>query len=64
MLTSQQTMDTPGFVERHIVADVPPHLADLFEHSESTFTGRLCAAALMLASTNIVVSLVKAILGL
>jgi hypothetical protein len=44
-----------GFVERHIVSEVPPHLADLFDHEEATPTCRLATLALMLASANAVV---------
>lgn len=56
---ADQTMKSPSFIERHIVSDVPPHLADLFDHDEGTHSGRLAALALMLASANIVVFIAK-----
>lgn len=55
MPTKDRTMIPASFIERHIVSEVPPHLADLFDHDEGTHTGRLTALALMLASANIVV---------
>jgi hypothetical protein len=54
MQAADQTMKAPGFIERHIVSEVPPHVADLFDHDEGTYSGRLVALALMLASANVV----------
>jgi hypothetical protein len=47
-------MKASQFVEKHIVSEIPPHLVDLFDHDEGTYTGRLLALALMLLSANIV----------
>lgn len=59
MKAADHTMKSPGFIERHIVSDVPPHVADLFDHDEGTHSGRLAALALMLASANIVVFIAR-----
>ncbi len=61
MTNAELAMKAEGFVERHIVSEVPPHLADLFDHDEATHTGRLAAVALMLASINTVVFLARLI---
>lgn len=50
-----KAMKAESFVERHIASEVPPHLADLFDHDEGTHGGRLAALAIMLASANVVV---------
>jgi hypothetical protein len=54
MQAAGQAMKARSFIERHIVSEVPAHAADLFDHDEGTYSGRLTALALMLASTNIV----------
>lgn len=59
MKAADQTMKAQSFVERYIVCDVPPHVADLFDHDEGTHSGRLVALAMMLASANIVVFIAK-----
>lgn len=59
MTAADQTMKAPSFIERHIVSDVPPHVADLFDHDEGTYSGRLVALAMMLASANIVVFIAR-----
>ena len=48
-----------GFVERHIVSEVPSHVADLFDHDDATYTGKLAGFAIMLMSVNLVVMLAK-----
>ncbi len=59
MKAAGQAMKAESFVERHIASEVPPHLADLFDHDEGTHTGRLAAIAIMLASANIVVFIAR-----
>ena len=51
-----------GFIERHIVSDIPAHLRDLFDHDEATHTGRLVAFALMLVSANVALLPMKLLL--
>jgi hypothetical protein len=54
MQSAGQAMKAQSFIERYIVCETPPHVADLFDHDEGTHSGRLVAFALMLASANIV----------
>jgi hypothetical protein len=54
MQAADHATTAPGFIERYIVSDVPPHLADLFDHDEGTHSGRLFAFALTLASASVV----------
>jgi hypothetical protein len=56
-----QAMKARSFIERHIVSEVPAHVADLFDHDEGTYSGRLTALALMMASTYIVALIARQI---
>ena len=48
-----------GFFESHVSMPLPAHLEDLANKDDSTPTGRLLGAAIMLASINLSVALFK-----
>jgi hypothetical protein len=54
MQAAGRAMKAQSFIEQHIVSDVPAHVADLFDHDEGTYSGRLTALALMMVSANFV----------